>query len=110
MLRIVLHTVPRVGRSYEHFLDGFELHLLRIQPASTHARGRTGLRLVLDAADTSFPGGFGVFLDQDCERLHGWQRPLAPASVGKRVQSGGPSLYGYFAHKKTCPPRTIVGP
>ena len=29
MLRIVPHTVPRVGRSYEHFSDGFELHLLR---------------------------------------------------------------------------------
>ena len=23
------HTVPRVGRSYEHFPDGFELHLLQ---------------------------------------------------------------------------------
>jgi len=31
MLRIVPHTVPRVGRSYEHFPDGFELHLLPIQ-------------------------------------------------------------------------------
>ena len=30
MLRIVPHTVPRVGRSYEHFPDGFELHLLPI--------------------------------------------------------------------------------
>ena len=29
MLRIVPHTVPRVGRSYEHFPDGFELQLLR---------------------------------------------------------------------------------
>ena len=29
MLRIVPHTVPHVGRSYEHFPDGFELHLLR---------------------------------------------------------------------------------
>jgi len=29
MLRIVPHTVPRVSRSYEHFPDGFELHLLR---------------------------------------------------------------------------------
>jgi len=29
MLRIVPHTVPRVGRSYEHFSDGFELHLRR---------------------------------------------------------------------------------
>ena len=28
MIRIVPHTVPRVGRSYEHFPDGFELHLL----------------------------------------------------------------------------------
>ena len=28
MLRIVPHTVPRVGRSYEHFPDGFEVHLL----------------------------------------------------------------------------------
>ena len=28
MLRIVPHTVPRVGRSYQHFPDGFELHLL----------------------------------------------------------------------------------
>ena len=25
-LRIVPHTAPRVGRSYEHFPDGFELH------------------------------------------------------------------------------------
>jgi hypothetical protein len=29
MLRIVPHNVPRVGRSYEHFPDGFELHLLQ---------------------------------------------------------------------------------
>jgi hypothetical protein len=29
MLRIVPYTVARVGRSYEHFLDGFELHLLQ---------------------------------------------------------------------------------
>jgi len=28
MLRIVPHTVPRVGRLYEHFPDGFEVHLL----------------------------------------------------------------------------------
>ena len=28
MLRIVPHTAPRVGRSHDHFLDGFELHLL----------------------------------------------------------------------------------
>ena len=28
--RIVLHTVPRVGRSYELFPDGFDLHLLQV--------------------------------------------------------------------------------
>jgi hypothetical protein len=30
MLRIVPLTVPRVGRSYEHFPDGFYLHLLQL--------------------------------------------------------------------------------
>ena len=33
MLRNVPDTVPRVGRSYEHFPDGFELHLL---PGAPH--------------------------------------------------------------------------
>ena len=28
MPRIVPHNVPRAGRSYKHFPDGFELHLL----------------------------------------------------------------------------------
>ena len=28
MLRTVPHTGPRGGRSYEHFPDGFEIHLL----------------------------------------------------------------------------------
>jgi hypothetical protein len=36
MLRIVPHTVPRVGRSYEHFPDGFELHLLPLCSRGTH--------------------------------------------------------------------------
>ena len=31
MLRIVPPTVPRVGRSDEHFPDGFELHLLQAE-------------------------------------------------------------------------------
>jgi len=35
MLRIVPHTVPRAGRSYEHFPDGSELHLLQV-PAARH--------------------------------------------------------------------------
>ena len=44
MLRIVPHTAPRVGRSYEHFPDGFELDLLtssRFLPR----RGERGLHL-----------------------------------------------------------------
>ena len=39
MLRIVPHTVPRVGRSYEHFPDGFELHLLQQDYMKQHAMG-----------------------------------------------------------------------
>ena len=42
MLRIVPHTVPRVGRSYEHFPDGFELHLL--QPCVQSAGRMKGVR------------------------------------------------------------------
>ena len=41
MLRIVPHTVARVGRSHEHFPDGFELHLL---PGDVHPQRTTGLR------------------------------------------------------------------
>ena len=37
MLRILPHTVPRVSRSYEHFPDGFELHLLRYVVENTVA-------------------------------------------------------------------------
>ena len=39
MLRIVPHTVPRVGRSYEHFPDGFELHLLPLTRTPPRAAG-----------------------------------------------------------------------
>ena len=43
MLRIVPHTVPRVGRSYEHFPDGFELHLLtQADNVSAEAAGIVG--------------------------------------------------------------------
>ena len=38
MLRIVPLTVPRVGRSYEHFPDGFELHLLQVDGGAGAAR------------------------------------------------------------------------
>ena len=37
MLRIVPHSVPRVSRSCELFPDGFELHLLLVQPTPLHA-------------------------------------------------------------------------
>ena len=37
MLRIVPHTVPRVGRSYEHFQDGLELHLLLLVECGVRA-------------------------------------------------------------------------
>jgi len=46
MLRIVPHTVPRVGRSYMHFPDGFELLLERV----FHADARMQFRDVMSAA------------------------------------------------------------
>ena len=44
MLRILPHTVPRVGRSYEHFPDGFDRHLLPFSRllASAHQKERLG--------------------------------------------------------------------
>ena len=41
----MLHNVPRVGRSYEHFPDGLELHLLRvgINKGFAHAGHRVSL-------------------------------------------------------------------
>ena len=36
--RIVPHTVPRAGRSYEHFPDGFKLHLLPRPHTHRHRR------------------------------------------------------------------------
>ena len=67
---IVPHTVPRVGRSYEHFPDGFELHLLPqwityrlVRPGST---GAVVLKIVAEE-DHAPPGvsvsvvwGFGI--------------------------------------------------
>ena len=55
MLRIVPHTVPRVGRSYEHFPDGIELHLLQGREASclvgvSHERGDPVVKAPLYAA------------------------------------------------------------
>ena len=37
MLRIVPHAAPPVGRSHEHFLDGFERHLLYLSALATAA-------------------------------------------------------------------------
>ena len=34
-LRLVLITVPRVCHSYEHFPDGFDLHLLQVAAKNT---------------------------------------------------------------------------
>jgi len=42
MLRIVSHTVPRVGRCYEHFPDGFELHPLQPRACNTGVNGSKG--------------------------------------------------------------------
>ena len=56
MLRIVPHTVPRVGRSYEHFPDGFELHLLQFQ-VSAYVGSSKKLKDLKDADASGVPAG-----------------------------------------------------
>ena len=79
MLRIVPHTVPRVGRSYEHFPDGFELHLL---PANTNeaelstprcnAKRVRGERACLDAIrDYAYEEGGRVYRVGHAGQRHG---------------------------------------
>jgi len=63
ILRIVPHTVPRVGRSYEHFPDGFELHLL---PGSVQ-RGAGGQKPV-------YHRGVRVPIRQFEGKMHSGQR------------------------------------
>ena len=40
MLGVVPHTVPRVGRSYAHFPDGFDFHLLPLPSEREKERER----------------------------------------------------------------------
>ena len=49
----MLVTVPRVSRSYEHFLDGFDLHLLppNITPSAGVGGGVLRGRVVLGRDD-----------------------------------------------------------
>ena len=68
MLRIVPHTVPRVGRSYEHFSDGVELHLL--PPALTRS-----LERLSDALELALDLAWGSRVTRECRKvdmkLHG---------------------------------------
>jgi hypothetical protein len=52
MLCIVLHTVARIGRSYEHFPDGFELDLL---PLSSRPRAEAASRKGVAGRDSLPP-------------------------------------------------------
>jgi len=76
MLRIVPPTVPRVGRSDEHFPDGFELHLLH--PLADSSGGGAGAVLreagqILGDQIEGFAAG--------CLRPHGTtHRQIAPFS------------------------------
>jgi len=63
MLSIVPHTVPCVGRSYEHFPDGFELHLLQIDGRGSQVGQTTAARSGLLRSDRT------SFLDE-IERWH----------------------------------------
>jgi len=66
MLRIVPHTVPRVGRSDKHFSDGFELHLLPLVQnimestlvrITTHAERESSLLTTYWSGTTDVFGG-----------------------------------------------------
>ncbi|KAJ1494366.1 hypothetical protein T484DRAFT_2532569 [Baffinella frigidus] len=59
MLRIVPHTVSRVGRSYEHFPDGFSLHLLRLQGQFTLDCPPTHFTLYFSPAECEYEPGMG---------------------------------------------------
>ena len=62
MLRIVPHTVPRVGRSYEHFPDGFELHLLPVSGrGGAPASGAHNLEPLLLQVGVSRRNGAALF-------------------------------------------------
>jgi hypothetical protein len=55
MLRGVPHTVPRVGRSNEHFPDGFEVHLLRSleMPSALVSRCRANMAHIRQSSPDS---------------------------------------------------------
>ena len=63
MLRIVPHTVPRVGRSYEHFPDGFEVHL-RLERTYDCSYGYPHRSLVAQLPEREF------FIDNLMVRIH----------------------------------------
>ena len=77
MLRIVPHTVPRVGRSYEHFPDGFELHLLL-------NRGKLRLGSGSDAPDRPYRM-FYAEGDGRADRPYGMTARLLESSRGWRL-------------------------
>ena len=81
MLRIVPHTVPRVGRSYEHFSDGFELHLLPLS-RKLHTRPQQLSSAPLKPTDL-------------------YRRQLE-SFLGVRIYTSAEQ--GYLAHKKTPTP------
>ena len=96
MLRIMPHTVPGVGRSYKHFPDGFELHLL--EPA--HRQGVCPL--------SSGHGTFSNFKAMMWPRVHvqilkisqvcprpdpgNWKNPMAPVTMCVGRHSSRPNF------------------
>ena len=73
MLRIVPHTVPRVGRSCEHFPGGFELHLLPqvVQLMSLPRRTHGGADVIRKEAWPVYRTSSGVRLCWELEQPEG---------------------------------------
>ena len=101
MLRIVPHTVPRVGRSYEHFPDGFELHLLRRVQGTSLTRNRTPPRTAKGPYAYAYcmvlGGGVFLWARYPCRSLGRVNRPIlwVASTVGR---TGLPRL------QETAPP------
>ena len=89
MLRIVPPTVPRVGRSDEHFPDGFELHLLpfsRFLVLSPYRSRRSCPFLPRIVSvfpilpDTSVPSSRGGMTDRPRSAAHPTVCPTSPST------------------------------
>jgi hypothetical protein len=91
MLRIVPHTVPRVGRAYEHFPDGFELHLLPFSRTRKRPGGEEGTHDNLPHA-INFMAKCVTHLVTYHPGIEGGRKPRTPPRWIAKSAESGPSM------------------